>query len=673
MTAMFLVKIPKGKVGIVKRRFGRVHPDDEGREIRVNETSPGTRAATLQADRFYTLPSYLYEVEIVDRTEVPLGTIGVVVAKDGAPPSPTRTLSAHVECRDFQDGEAFLRNGGMKGRQPGVLQGGASYAINTELFEVITVRTPEKGRYGLTTEDLAEVRIQEGTTGVVVVHEGEPAGEEEGAVGRRVPGHNSFQLPLVFLDGGGQRGLQEETLGSGVYRINPWFARVVHLPTRILVLDWKKPGSKRPSNLDSSLDQIRINVEGHWVRFDMTQTIQIPAKSAPGLVSRVGEPKSDQDDPPVRRFVDKVLAPAVEGYFQRAAAGRPILDFLTNAEAIRLELAEQVREALSAWQVTAVDTVLNEFEPEGTSLDELRRSIVSEREREQVLRHTRGNAEIEREIELGKIEVERERRRLDSVTLEEEIRLLTPDHVAMERFLTQLKDMNVPTYVGGNADGILQYMPLQIAQELINNAMRGTQAAVDAQHRREITPGTSRDRVEAALKKALTDQRSAQLANVSGPSRREQTVAVYLSRDDDHAGVQGAVDRFAQAFGWVVTGESAPMTDPWFQTITIRVDGGGAATTEEMEAELRRATDRRDTGDAWSRSGAALGLLDSLNGTPLAVLLIGPLLLVRAHGEHALLSLGHRQLSHLIRRPNRLLTEPLEVVADLRRSSGGHP
>ncbi|MEV8631802.1 SPFH domain-containing protein [Streptosporangium sp. NPDC051023] len=670
MSAMFLVKIPKGKVGIVRRKFGRVHPDDEGREIRVNESSPGTRAATLQADRFYTLPSYLYEVEIVERTEVPLGTIGVVVAKDGAPPSSTRTLSAHVECRDFQDGVAFLRNGGMKGRQPGVLQGGASYAINTELFEVVTVRTPEAGRYGLTTEDLAEVRIQEGTSGVVVVHEGEPAGEEEGAVGRRVPGHNSFQLPLVFLNGGGQRGLQEEPLGSGVYRINPWFARVIHIPTRILVLDWKKPGSKRQNNLDSSLEQIRINVEGHWVRFDMTQTIQIPAKAAPGLVSRVGEQKSDQDDPPVRRFVDKVLAPAVEGYFQRAAAGRPILDFLTNAEAIRLELAEQVREALSAWQVTPVDTVLNEFEPEGTSLDELRQSIVSEREKRQLLQHTRENKKIERELEIGQIGVERERRKLESVALAEQVRLLSRDHVAMERFLAQLKEINVPTYVGGNADALLQLMPMQAAQELINNAMRGA-SAVDAQRRREITPGASQGSVEAALKKALTDQRSAQL---SGASQREQTVVVYLSRDDGHADVQDAVDRFAQAFGWAVTGESAPTTAPWFQTITIQADEGGtAATPEEMEAELRRAAALQGTDDPWSRPGAAVRLLESLSGTPLAVLLIGPLLLVEVHGEHALLSLGHRQLSHLIRRPGRLLTEPLEVVADLRRSMGELP
>ncbi|MFD0885279.1 SPFH domain-containing protein, partial [Streptosporangium algeriense] len=490
-----VVRLSKGEIGIVRRRFGRIHPEDEGREIRVQETSPGVQAAVLQSDRIHVLPSVLYEVTVVRRTEVPLGTIGVVVARDGAPPSPVRNLAPHVECRDFQDGVAFLRNGGTRGRQPGVLRGGASYAINTELFEVITVNTPVAGRYGLTDDDLREITIPEGVAGVVVVREGEPAGEEEGALGRRVPGHASFQLPTVFLDGGGQRGVQEETLGGGDYRINPWFARVVQIPTRVLVLDWKRPDKKRPSNLDSSLDQIRINVEGHWVRFDMAQTIQIPAKAAPTLVSRVGEQMIVQGNPPVRRFIDRVLAPTVESYFQRAAAGRQILDFLDSHEAIRLELAAQVCEALGEWQVKAGETALGEFEPEETTIHELRKANVAARERQQRLRHESDNADLEEGIKRKQLKTERERRRLDAVLLEEQVRLLTPDHVAMERFMSHLKEVGVPTYVGGNAEGILQYLPLQVAQEMINTALGGPR-------RQEITRGAPEGRVEAELKRA---------------------------------------------------------------------------------------------------------------------------------------------------------------------------
>ncbi|MFF4987287.1 SPFH domain-containing protein [Streptosporangium saharense] len=658
--AGLVVKLSKGEIGIVRRRFGRIHPEDEGREIRVQETSPGVQAAVLQSDRIHVLPNALYEVTVVRRTEVPLGTIGVVVAKDGAPPSPVRNLAPHVECRDFQDGVAFLRGGGTRGRQPGVLRGGASYAINTELFEVITVNTPVEARYGLTDDDLKEITIPEGTAGVVVVREGEPAGEEEGMLGRRVPGHASFQLPTVFLDGGGQRGVQEETLGGGDYRINPWFARVVQIPTRVLVLEWKRSDKKRPSNLDSSLDQIRINVEGHWVRFDMSQTIQIPAKAAPVLVSRVGEQKTAQDDPPVRRFIDRVLAPTVESYFQRAAAGRQILDFLDSPEAIRLELAGQVCEALDGWQVKAGETSLGDFEPEKTTIHELRMEIVAARTRNQELQHINENADIEEEIKRKQLRTERERRRLDAVILEEHVRLLGADRVAMERFMSHLKEVDVPTYVGGNAEGILQYMPLQVAQEMINTALGGPP------RRQEIPRGASGGRVEAALKRALTGQRSALLADVGGGPSAEQDVVVCLGREDDHAEVRDALDRFLRSCGWTVAGESEPVTGPWLQTVTIRAaDAGRAATSEELEDELRRATDRESPG-----SGLAAELAEVLAGTPLAVLLVGPVLLTSANGEHAVLRLGHRQLSHLIRRPNRLLTEPLAVVAELRGSGG---
>ncbi|MEU1877001.1 SPFH domain-containing protein [Streptosporangium sp. NPDC020072] len=660
MMSGLVVKLSKGEIGIVRRRVGRIHPEDEGREIRVQETSPGVQAAVLQSDRIHVLPGVLYEVTVVRRTEVPLGTIGVVVARDGAPPSPVRNLAPHVECRDFQDGVAFLRNGGTRGRQPGVLRGGASYAINTELFEVITVNTPVEGRHGLTDDDLREITIPEGTTGVVVVREGEPAGEEEGALGRRVPGHASFQLPTVFLDGGGQRGVQEETLGGGDYRINPWFARVVQIPTRVLVLDWKRPEQKRPTNLDSSLDQIRINVEGYWVRFDMSQTIQIPARAAPVLVSRVGEQKTAQDDPPVRRFIDKVLAQTVESYFQRAAAGRLTLDFLDSPEPIRLELAGQVREALGDWQVTAISTTIGEFEPEDTTIHELRKANVEARTRKQRLRHENENADIEEEIKRKRIRTERERRRLEAVILEEQVRLLGADHVAMERFMSHLKEIGVPTYVGGNAEGILQYMPLQVAQEVISTALNGPR-------RPEIARGPSGGRVEAELKRALTDQRSALLADMGGEPPLEQRVILCLGREDDHADVRDALDRFVRSCGWTVAGESEPVTDPWFQTVTIRAaDAGRAATSEELEAELRRATDREAPG-----SDLAAELVEVLEGTTPAVLLVGPVLLAAAGGEHAVLRLGHRQLSHLIRRPGRLLTEPLAVVAELRASGGG--
>src|SRR5262249_22961288 len=161
---------------------------------------PGPQAVTLRADRFYLLPSLLFRVTYVDRTVVPQGTIGVVVARAGAPPAPEQSLCRHVGGGLVQGGPAVLLRGGRVGRQVGSVPGG-EYDINPLLFEVITVDTIGAGRYDLTADDLREISIPVGTTGVVVTRVGAaPSDEASGSVGQVVPGHASFQLPWVFLD-----------------------------------------------------------------------------------------------------------------------------------------------------------------------------------------------------------------------------------------------------------------------------------------------------------------------------------------------------------------------------------------------------------------------------------------------------------------------------------------
>jgi hypothetical protein len=195
-------RVPPEKFGVVYRRFGRAHPEDDPFEVSVHG-SPGFQAETLRANRRYVLPRLLFTVEDFPRTHVPAGTIGLVVAKVGAPPPLTRSLGKHVECDYFQDGRTFLLGGGQKGRQSGVLPGDASYAINPKIFDVITVDTIGARRDDLTAADLMETVIPEGDTGVVVVHEGENPDEDERVIGRCVPGHEHFQLPSVFLDNKG--------------------------------------------------------------------------------------------------------------------------------------------------------------------------------------------------------------------------------------------------------------------------------------------------------------------------------------------------------------------------------------------------------------------------------------------------------------------------------------
>ncbi len=497
MLATSVVRVPTGEVGLVRRRFGRNDPEDRFK-VRIHG-APGPQAATLKADGIYLRSRLLYEVAFRPQTYVPTGTIGVVVARAGDPPPPNRMLCRHVDCEYFQDGRAFLLGGGQMGRQPAILPGGAYYDINPWLFDVLTVATIGEGRDDLTAADLHEISVPEGVTGVVIALEGAPPDGAEGAVGSLVPGHESFQLPSVFLDSGGQRGAQAETLShGGVYRINPWFARVVLIPTRDLILEWTRKDKKQASRLDAALGEVVVSLEGHRVHFEMTQTIRIPAKAAARLVGRFGEQEADSFGQagdlatiPVQRFVERVLGSTVEGYFQGIASEYDVLDFITGHNQVRLELEELVRNALAEWGVEAVRTTLNEFVPEETTLDELRRERAAERDRRVLLEHRLENEHLAAKAELVRIQTDRERRRNEVTELEELIRVLGRDAVALERFLTALTKMKVPEFVGGDASTLLQYMPLPVAQDMINRALRRADTAeiVGVPPELELGPG----------------------------------------------------------------------------------------------------------------------------------------------------------------------------------------
>lgn len=502
VAAKGIQRVPSGMVGIVHRRFGLSRAADRW-AVQVYG-SPGPQAEVLKADRTYLGLAFVDRVEYVPKTFVPPGTIGVVVARAGEQPPADRTLCTYVDCDRFQDGRTFLLKSGQMGRQPEVLPGGASYAINTALFEVITVDTIGAGRYGLTAADLAEVSIPVGTTGVVITLDGVAPDEEDeanGMVAPQVPGHQSFQWPWVFLAQGGQRGVQSEILArGGTYRINPWFARVVIIPTRDLILEWTRKDAKSTGNFDAALDQIVVNVEGHRLRFEMSQTIRIPARAAPALVGRFGEQESDRfgvssalDPTPVQRFVERVLGRTVAGYFQGNAAEYKVLDFITRHDQVRLELEDRVRQALKEWGVEAVRTTLAEFEAVDEDLDKLRRSIAAERVRQLHLEHQRDNVALEAETDEARIRIDRQRLKTDAAMLEEQIRLLGRDTVALERFLTHLAQMNVPQIVGGDVSALLPFMPLSAAQELFNRALRRTDpgAAVTGSPLPDADPPTS--------------------------------------------------------------------------------------------------------------------------------------------------------------------------------------
>src|SRR5438094_215023 len=104
--------IGEGESGLVIKRFGKSLPP--GRLIAV-QGEAGYQAAMLSPGWHVGLWRWKYKVQRVPLLSVRPGEVALVVANDGDPIPAERILGHEVECDDFQDAGAFLKNGGEKG------------------------------------------------------------------------------------------------------------------------------------------------------------------------------------------------------------------------------------------------------------------------------------------------------------------------------------------------------------------------------------------------------------------------------------------------------------------------------------------------------------------------------------------------------------------------------
>lgn len=269
------------QIAVLERRFLGVNLP-QGRVIALaNEI--GIQARTLGPGLHILIP-FLYKVRKLPFTSVAEDEIGIVESIDGTPVPPGKIFARVVEGHDsFQDAESFLKNGGEKGPQIGILPPGM-YRINPAIFKVRLEKVIliDKGKIGLVTSmdgqpipsgrllaqkvighsnyedghsflanggqkgpqidillpgtyriniDLFHVEIQNATVvpannvGLVTALDGEPLPQDE-FVAKSVPSHNDYQDASKFLEAGGQRGPQFDVLKPGTYYINPLIFKV---------------------------------------------------------------------------------------------------------------------------------------------------------------------------------------------------------------------------------------------------------------------------------------------------------------------------------------------------------------------------------------------------------------------------------------------------------------
>ena len=158
----------------------------------------------------YRINPVLFKVRKESVINIDKGKVGLITSVDGEPIVSGRLLAKKVEGHaNFENGQAFLNNGGQKGPQIDILLPG-TYRINTDLFHV---------------EIQDATVIPANKVGLVTALDGEPLPEAE-YVAKTVSGHSDYQDASKFLQVGGQRGPQFDVLRPGTYYINPMMLKV---------------------------------------------------------------------------------------------------------------------------------------------------------------------------------------------------------------------------------------------------------------------------------------------------------------------------------------------------------------------------------------------------------------------------------------------------------------
>ena len=392
-----LVIIGEKQVGIVTKKFGTKTLSNDS-IIALNGES-GVQAKTLSPGLHFFYFFWQYSIEKVPLVEIEPGKIGLIMAIDGKAIPSNRLLGRIVDCNNFQDAEAFLKNNGQKGKQLGILTSG-SYRINTKLFEVSVTDV---------------IKIETNNIGIITTLDGAPLEPGEIA-GNIIPDHNNFQDPQTFLDNGGKRGLQEQVILAGQWNLNPWFVSVKYqamfnipignvgvvtsyvgkkhedvtgdsfkhgdlvqqghkgvcvdplhpgmypinpyttkidiVPTTNVVLNWAE-NRNEAHKLDQNLSSITVrSKDGFSYNLDVSVIIHIGIKEAARVITRTGS---------MQGLISQVLEPAIANYFRNSAQEFAALDFLKQRTEMQKNAAKFVREALVAYDVEAVDTLIGDI------------------------------------------------------------------------------------------------------------------------------------------------------------------------------------------------------------------------------------------------------------------------------------------------------------------------
>lgn len=343
-----LVVVPLGHVGVVTARdgdplrdgrlLGRSVPNhaafQDGASFLANGGQRGPQIDVILPGS-YRINTDLFSVSVQPAITVPANKVGLVTANDGRPmPEHELVAPAINNHNDFQNGSAFLDNGGHRGPQFDVLKPG-TYYINPLMFSV--------------TMDDVEV-VQRGEVAVLVSNVGKeprPAADE-----RLGDGRERYVVPA------GYRGIQADVTGPGVYYLNRWAYLPYIIPTTNLTIDWaEEPATEvtpsTPGHRVQVFDPLTvISRDGFQMRVSVKVIIRVRPEQAPLMVAKIGS---------LQNLTDNVIHPMIDSSFRNQASSTEAMNFMQDRAVEQVKAEERARIELERYHVECVSVLISQI------------------------------------------------------------------------------------------------------------------------------------------------------------------------------------------------------------------------------------------------------------------------------------------------------------------------
>lgn len=281
----------------------------------------------------YNINTEIFKVVVVDAIYIGENQIGIVEALDGLPMKTTDVVVPSPEGHNnFQDGQAFLTNGGHRGPQERILTPG-TYYINPYLFSVTTRE---------------QTRVNKGEVAVLISNIGKDPSEykpdgddtelwEKDAKTRHVVPH-------------GFRGIQKEVLGPGAYNINPLAYVAIIIPTTMRSLDWSGERVRSDGSVGMTFDPFQVvSHDGFPMQVEVRCQYRILPENAPYVVQKLGS---------ISELESNVIHPQIDGIFRAQVSRSPAIAYQQN-RAEEQDMAEKaVRDDLLKYRVDVVSVMI---------------------------------------------------------------------------------------------------------------------------------------------------------------------------------------------------------------------------------------------------------------------------------------------------------------------------